>query len=417
MSAFSSHNIIKLLLFALLFGQPFGNLFRVPHPALDSDVFGLQTLLVFLILCIGLFDGTIVRSLNTNKHFFSIFAFISIGSLLTCFEPNMYVYALRALLQNTYYALLALIIANLKISYKDCLLAGMISVSAFSLIAFISLLDYSSIISVRGFNEFTGSREITGMYVERVSNLTGPFNTRTTFGNYCGLSIGGVMGFVFLGLIQKDHKKTIFFSAMLVLLLLVSLKSLSRGLILSFIITFIYFLYINFKTYKVSVRAILPGLIILAASCFVVLSSRSNILIFFNFISSLNIIEQSYDQSSSLRFIAWMENLTSLRVWLVGRGFSLTYVPLYGEAVDAHNTFITLFRVMGISGLILLFTFFKKIINFARRCYNPIALPFIGAMISYLSYGLTHTAWYLSTFWIFIGLVFNILGSKTYTNR
>lgn len=417
MNAFSSHNIIKLLVFILLFGQPFGNLFRVPHPALDSDVFGLQTLLVFLILSIGLFDGTISRSLNANKHFFSIFFFILIGSLLTFFEPNMFAYALRALLQNTYYALLALIIANLKINYKDCLLAGMISVSAFSLIALISLLDFSSIISVRGFNEVTGSREITGMYVERFSNLTGPFNSRTTFGNYCGLSIGGVMGFVFLGIIQKDYKKMLFFSAMLVLLLVVSLKSLSRGLILSFIITFIYFLYINFKTYKVSVRVFFPALLVLAASSIVVVSSRSNILIFLNFISSLNVMEQAYDQSSSLRYIAWMENLSSLRVWLIGRGFSLTYIPIYGEAVDAHNTFITLFRVMGIFGLFLLFTFFKKIIKFATKCYNPIALPFIGAIISYLSYGMTHTAWYLSTFWIFIGLVFNILSSKNYANR
>jgi hypothetical protein len=400
--------LIKFFIVLLLLIHPFGNLLRIPHPLLQADVFGLQTLVAGLVIIIGLFSQDLIKGFKKNQSLIAYVIFIIIGTFLSYFEPIQSNMGLRSFLQSIYYLILAVIISNVRLSPRDLLLGSLFYSVGFGFISALSLLDYYHILSLDGFNVAVGSRTIEGEFTEKVRNLSGPFHTRTTFGNYCGLAIGTSIGTLFMGALMKKNWMVFLSFGLISINFVVALASLSRGLVLSFILAFIYLYYLNAKKFKKSLSFLFPifGLGLLIGG--ILMFFNNYYLILLNFISSLNIIEAKNDVSSSFRFIAWRETFMDIKVWIIGRGFTLVYIPEFRDFVDAHNTFVTLFRVCGLPGVVLLYIAFRKVISFSFHCINPLAIPYLVGVFSYLGYGLTHTAWNFSVFWIFIGVVFNI---------
>lgn len=408
---------LKIFVILLLLAQPWGNLLRVPHPSLQADIFGLQTLLTVFILIIGVVSGNLLKGIKGYRPFIAYYIFVILGSLVTFVDPYSSHLFLRVLIQNLYYVSLAVVISHIKFTLNELKYGGLIYTFSFSVVSLLSLLEYKHILHIPGFNEAVGSREIQGEYTMRVTNLSGPFSTRTTFGNYCAIAIGSALGSFFMSAIKREKAITAFAFAAIAINFVAALQSLSRGLILSFIAVILYIIYINHASFKQSLRIFVPAIVATSVGGLFLLFSVDYFMIFMNFVNSLRIEEAQNDISSSFRFRVWIENLTSIRVWIMGKGFSPTYIAENYIGRDAHNTFITLFRVLGLPGLILLFISFKKLFRFILKFKVPEALPFICGIISYLAYGLTHTAWNFSVFWIFIGIVINFFINYNFSNH
>jgi len=401
-------SLIKILVIILLLIQPFGNLLRVNHAQLQTEVFGLQTIITGCIIVLGFIFGYFYRGIRDYKAFLAYILFTILGSLMTFIDPQTTHLTLRVFLQNIYYITLAIIISNLKFSFNELKLIGITYTLSFCFIAVLSLLDFKNILNIPGFNLAMGSREIVGEYAMRMSNLSGPFTTRTTFGNYSAVAMGSAIGALFMTSLFKNKLLNAFCLIAVAINFIAALQSLSRGLILSFIFAFIYILYTNLVAFKESLKIFLPIILLgFFGSAFLFLF-KDYFYILLNFTNSLSFTEASHDISSSFRFRVWLENLTSIRVWIMGKGFSPTYIAESYGGRDAHNTFITLFRVLGLPGIILLIFTFKKPVKYMLKCNNPVALPFVCGIISYLAYGLTHTAWNFAVFWIFIGITINL---------
>lgn len=402
--------MLKILLCLLLFIQPFGEVLRVPAAGLDRDLFGLQTIVSLCIIIYGIARGDLLRGFKQHSYFILYFIFVLWGGLMTLFSPNHEMVALTSVLQNIYYATFMLVIASQTISPRDIIIIALSYCVGFSLISILSLLDHYHYISLPGFNEAVGSREIMGAYAqERVTNLSGPFSSRTTFANYCGLAMGTSIGLFFASSLLKMRVLMLLAVCFIFLNGAVALASLSRGLLFSPLIAVFYGVSVSVVRFKVRSRLLLPMVVLLVVMIVGLSLNAKYYGILLNFISSLQLTEANADISSAFRFIMWQAVFLDPVVWLFGNGYALIHSEKYMLWGDPHNTFVWLFHIGGLPGIMLLGWTFRRMIFYFFTLKHPVALVPACSILAYLGYGLTHTAWHFSAFWGFLGLVLSLM--------
>lgn len=414
MKIWSIRKLTYLLLLACAAFSPWGDLMRFAATTTEEGSRGITTILALGIVGLGLFSGKAFEAIKVYKTALFFPTFLLMSGTASFFAPEPRKAIMMAVLLGAYF-LLAFSVAGLRLQRKEII--QLLTVFAFSsaLMSVASLIDYFDLIDLPRVNERSASRGLG------VANLLGPFYSQTPMAAHLCLAFPIPLAFLF----SYSDKSIQKFLWILVLapIILASILTYSRGLIVSFIVVIGYIFYAGSCKKRLMFWA--KNLIIIAAiSVFGVFLLKSYVPDQYQALSiRLNDITPEGIQNSRsdiTRFGTIESTLKDLSKSPFGVGFTKAEYQVGTRIYEknSHSNVVDILRAGGFLGLVLVILFILPILKEAFLVKNPqVELPLFSALISFFVYGLTHTTLATLFAWIVAGVAFSWISIEARCRR
>ncbi|MBI5037474.1 MAG: O-antigen ligase family protein [Candidatus Kerfeldbacteria bacterium] len=277
-------------------------------------------------------------------------------------------------------------------------------------IGFVTLLQYTNILSIPG-----------GYGLESPARATGMFPFPTAVGKIIGPIMGLFLGLLFgaarlwRGTLWETVREHGFVIGVLTFSLVALLFSVSRGAIAGVLVSLVVVSF--FSRYR---RALWAGLLVMAVAALMIPAIRSNIMD----------VVQASDVSTDVRLVMWKGATRIIQDHpVLGTGLA-SFPVVYGDYKEASHTeffpnpdhlWLSLWIEMGLAGVVIFCIMMVRFFQMIRRALRQadaevrsLAIGLMAAMIVLLVHGLLDTPYFKNDlaiqFWTLIGLAVTLRG-------
>lgn len=388
--------------------SPWGDLMRFGVTTTEGGSRGITTILALGVIGFGLISGQAFKAIKSYQAALFFPAFLLMSGTASFFASQPQKSITMTVLLGAYF-ILGFSVAGLRLQREEVIkLLAVFAISS-ALMSVASLIDYFGLIDLPRVNERSASRGLG------VANLLGPFYSQTPMAAHLCLAFPIPLAFLFSHSDRRLIRKLLWI-LVLAPIILASILTYSRGLIVSFIVVIGYILYAGSckKRLIFWTKNLITFAAILVVSVFLmknyVPEQYQALLIRLNDVTPEGI---QNSRSDTARFGAMESTLNDLSKSPFGVGFTKAEyqvgVRIYEK--NSHSNVVEILRSGGFLGLILVILFILPILKKAFRVRDPqVELPLFAALVSFFIYGLTHTTLATLFAWIVAGVAFSWIG-------
>ena len=388
MNKFKKGENLTIRLTGLLF-------FLYPLSSLIVKITSLNIIepIVLILIFIGFRYNLIGRFIYYNKNIFALIFFFLIITIFSTILFNSSFKNIQFGIRLLVYFFVFCSIAGSAFKVKDILGFLRNFLLVFSIICFLSLLDYFKILQIPFFNETSLVFDDTSL--AEVSDLPSIYGNRNQFAVF--LLLGFVISYQFL--IEKIGN--LYINILSIFLISICLfLSFSRGAILSCLL---FLIIKNINSFNFSTIIFFSIVLFFISKleflfpAYEILSTR---------FSSLS--EGSLTQGDKWRYVSFYETLNELPTHPIGLGWGNFESKLLTGVRNSHNTFVTILRAGGFVGVcILLLTVVINKLKIITLFGNKNIIYLKNIVIILIFYSVTHDILGTLILYVSLGIIFS----------